>query len=102
VLAVRGCVADALYAPVPLRAHALEHLRRLVERQPHDAGEAAAQGGEELRGAPLDGVRAGLVVAFAGGDILPDVFRREDLELDLRDRNGALELRFGPEADGPQ
>ena len=48
----------------------------------------------ELRRAALDGVGAGLVVAFTGGDVLPDVFRREGLEADLRNRCDALELRI--------
>src|SRR6185369_15320222 len=65
-----------------LGPHALEQLRGLVQRQAHHAGEAAAQLDHELRGAPLDRVGAGLVVALAGGDVLADLVRRQRLELD--------------------
>src|SRR5258706_16230643 len=77
-----------------LNVHALVQLRGLVERQPHDAGEAAAQLGDELRRAPLDGVGAGLVVALAGRDIAADLLGREGLEGDLRPRDHGLELRL--------
>src|SRR6266849_4583376 len=49
----------------PLR-QALEQSGGLVERQAHHARVAAAQLDDEARGAALDGVRAGLVVGFAG------------------------------------
>src|SRR5258706_15747369 len=75
-------------------SHALEQLRGLVERQPQDPGEAAVQSHHELRGAALDRISAGLVVAFAGRDVLADLLGRQRLEIDLGYRNHALELRF--------
>src|SRR6267142_5151072 len=66
--------------------HALEQLRALVERQPHDPGEAAVQRHHELRGAALDRVGAGLVVAFPCGHVLADLARRQRLEIDFRYR----------------
>src|SRR5258706_2003561 len=87
---------------VTLCPHALEQLRGLVERQPHDPGEAAVQRHHELRGAALDRVSAGLVVAFAGRDVLADLLRRQRLEIDLRYRNHALELRFVLDRDRRQ
>src|SRR5438045_4374974 len=62
-------------ASAPLR-QAFEELCGLVERQPHHARVAAAQLDDEARGASLDRVGAGLVVAFAGGDVLIDLPRR--------------------------
>src|SRR5512146_2491203 len=55
------------------RTHPLDHLGRLVQRQPHDSGIAAADGGDELRGAALDRVGAGLVVGLAGGQVLANL-----------------------------
>src|SRR5437016_9354127 len=49
-----------------------QQLGRLVERQRHHPGIAAAQLDDEGRGAALDGVGAGLGVAFAGGGVLLD------------------------------
>src|SRR3972149_4077067 len=80
-------------------SHALQQLRRFIQRQPHDPGKAAAQFGDELRGAALDRIRAGLVVALAGRDVLPDFLFGKDLEFDLRNRDGALQLRSVPERD---
>src|SRR3989304_742256 len=82
-----------------LCSHALQQLRRFIQRQPHDAGKAAAQLGDELRGAALDRICAGLVVALAGRDVLPDFLSGEDLEFDFRNRYRALQLRFVPERD---
>src|SRR6185369_17593902 len=77
-----------------LRPHTLEQLGGFVQRQAHDARETAPQLDDELRGAALDRVAAGLVVALAGGDVLADLVRRQRLELDLGDRQHAFELRF--------
>src|SRR3954469_15657581 len=68
----------------------LQKLGGLVERQAHDAGIAAAQLDDEARGASLDGIGAGLVVALAGGDVLLDFPRGELLEAHLRARQRAL------------
>src|SRR3954470_7411667 len=51
----------------------VEELARLEERQPHDSRVTAAQLHDKPRRAPLDGIGAGLVVAFAGGDVLGDL-----------------------------
>src|SRR5256885_4513754 len=63
---------------------ALEQARRLVQRQAHHPGIAAAQLDDEARRAPLDRVGAGLVVRLAGGEGLPDVRGAQVLELHLR------------------
>src|ERR671914_104591 len=57
-----------------------EKLGCLVERQAHHARIAAAQLHDEARRAPLDGVGARLVVAFARGDVLRDLVRAQLLE----------------------
>src|SRR6185503_9756590 len=80
--------------------HALEHLCGLVQRQPHDPGKAAVQRNHELCGTALDRVGAGLVVAFAGGDVLTDLLGRQRLEIDLRYRQHALELCFVLDRNG--
>src|SRR6478735_4062491 len=80
--------------PLPLSAplgQLVEEPAGLVERQAHDARVAAAQLDHEAGGAPLDRVGAGLVVAFAGGDVLADLVVGERLELHFRDRERALE-----------
>src|SRR5215216_421701 len=69
-----------------------EQLARLVERQAHDAGVAAAQLDDEARGAALDGVSAGLVVAIAARHVLCDLFRRKLHEEDLGTRQRRVEL----------
>src|SRR6478672_9431866 len=69
----------------------LQELGRLVQRQAHHAGVAAAQLDDEARSAALDGVRASLVVAFAGGDVLLDVLRVQLLEAHLGARQRALD-----------
>src|SRR3990167_4606738 len=68
----------------------LKQLRRLVKRQSHDPRVAAAQLGDEARGAALDGVAARLVAPFTGGDVLPDLLGRELLEAHFRARQGAF------------
>ena len=54
-------------------AKRLEQLGGLVQRQAHDAGIAAAELGDERRGAALDGVGAGLVHRLAGVDVSGDL-----------------------------
>src|ERR1041384_6982982 len=81
---------------------ALEQLRRLVERQPHDARIAAAQLDDEARRAALDRVGAGLVVAFAGRHVLRDVLRAQRLEAHLGARQRALHPIVVLERDGGQ
>src|SRR5689334_10826695 len=76
-------ISSLTCADSPSLAELLQQLRCLVERQAHHAGVAAAQLDDEARGAALDGVRAGLVVAFAGGDVLLDVLRAQLLEAHL-------------------
>src|SRR5258705_978985 len=73
-----------------LGAHALQQLRGFVQRQAHHAGETAAQLDHELRGAPLDRVGAGLVIAFAGGDILAGLVPRQRPEFRPPDPHTAL------------
>src|SRR5688572_32359222 len=63
-----------------------EELAGLKKRQAHDARVAAAQLHDKARGASLDRVRAGLVVAFAACDVLRDLLGRKLLELHLRAR----------------
>src|SRR5207237_9376554 len=77
-------------ASAPLR-QALEQLCGLVERQAHHAGVAAAQLDDEARGATLDRIGAGLVVAFPGGDVVVDLPRGELLEAHLGARQRALD-----------
>src|SRR5205809_5727573 len=79
-----------------------EQLTRFVQRQAHDAGIASAQLCDESRRAALDGVGAGLVVAFAGRDILRDLFARELLELHLRARQRRFELVVAHQRDRGQ
>src|SRR5262245_18452495 len=66
-----------------LRALAAEELGGLVQRQPHHPRITAAQLADELRGATLDRIGAGLVVALAGGDVVADLLARERLEADV-------------------
>src|SRR5262245_24245251 len=63
----------------------------LVQRQPHHARIAAAQLDHEARGAALDRVGAGLVVALAGRHVMRDLVRRQLLHLHL----GARERELG-------
>src|SRR5438105_15659044 len=79
-----------------------EQLTGFVQRQAHDAGIASAQLHDEARRAALDGVGAGLVVAFAGGDILRDLVARELLELHLRARQQRLALVVAYQRDRGQ
>src|SRR5688572_4583881 len=69
-----------------------EELAGLVQRQPHHPRIAAAQLDHEARGAPLDPVGAGLVVALAGRHVLRDLVARQRLEQDLGGRQRELEL----------
>src|SRR5262249_8773333 len=55
----------------------LEELRRLVERQAHDAGVTAVELGDERLRAALDGVRARLVGRLAARDVGVDVGVRQ-------------------------
>src|SRR5882672_394239 len=61
-----------------------DQLCRLVQRQAHHAGVAAAQLGDERLGAPLDRVRARLVGRFAARDVGLDVGLRELGEAHVR------------------
>src|SRR5688572_29443703 len=72
--------------------HFFEQLMRLVQRQAHDAGIAAAQLDHEAPGAPLDRIGAGLVVAFAARDVLRDLFRGQLLQQDFRGGERELDV----------
>src|SRR6185503_14264186 len=74
------------------RSERLQQLRGLVERQADDAGMAAANLAHEHRGAALDGVRAGLVVALAGCNVVLDFPRRQLAELHFRSRQHRFQL----------
>src|SRR4051812_41340677 len=84
-------ISSLTCADSPANGELLQQLGGFVQRQPHHAGVAAAKLDDEARGAPLDGVGAGLVVAFAGIDVLLDLLRRELLEANLRARERALD-----------
>src|SRR5512145_3132878 len=71
--------------------HPVQQLAGLVQGQAHHAGVAAAQLGDEARGASLDGVRARLVVALAARDVLRDLVGGERLQLYLRARERELD-----------
>src|SRR6188508_2954522 len=70
----------------------VEELAGLVQRQPHHSRVAAAQLDHEARGAPLDRVGAGLVVALAARYVLRDLVARQRLERHFRCRQRELEL----------
>src|SRR3954471_16483564 len=78
----------------------VEELAGLEERQPHDARVAAAQLHDKPPCAPLDGIRAGLVVAFARGDVLGDLLGAELLELDLRARHRGVDALVAHQRHG--
>src|SRR5882724_2343090 len=80
----------------------LQHARGLVQRQPHHAGVAAAQLGDEARGAPLDRIGAGLVVGLAGADVVLDLLRRQLAEAHFRARQRAVEALAVGERDRGQ
>src|SRR5687767_5102385 len=70
----------------------LQQLAGLVERQAHHPRVAAVQLDDEARGAALDGIGAGLVVALAGRDVLRDLLGRELLELHLGARQRGVQV----------
>src|SRR5574341_1851367 len=72
--------------------HLSEKLARLVERQPHHARVAALDLDHEARGASLDRVGAGLVVALAARHVLGDLVGRERRELHFRHREREFHL----------
>src|SRR5882672_6277291 len=71
--------------------HLFQQLGGLVQRQAHHPGIAAAQLDDEARRAPLDRVRAGLVVALAALDVAGDLGRGQFLEAHFRARDDALQ-----------
>src|SRR6185436_18609068 len=72
----RGVTLMRISSAIGLAARVLqlvEKLARLVERQAHYPGVAAAQLGDEARRVSLDGIRARLVVALAARGVLGDL-----------------------------